>query len=269
MHVIQIVRLAVTVTILLCFSMAARTQQANHDDADLDRAAAMYNKGDAAGALAVVESVLAHAPENENALYRSALFNFQLNNVEAARGRLERLAKISGNYFAAWELMVQVTQAQGDLARRDDAIERMKIAIRTALDPAIRHKADFIRDRIRIGDKTLSAADYFERGGSDFTRYQFSFGDPRMAPDTGLLLRTDALTTENWADTALMPQDKQLFHLDMVDTKPGGDERTAVYEYYVGEPSYDAVRAKVMRILRGEAMPLAGEPGSLQGIMKK
>jgi tetratricopeptide (TPR) repeat protein len=243
--------------------------QADRDKADLDRAVARYGNGDVAGALALTEQVLTHSPDNEIALYRSALFNMQLNNLDAARGRLERLVKLSGSYFMAWELMVQVTQAQGDLARRDQAVDRLRISIATALDPDIRTKTDFIRDRIRAGDQEVMAVDYFGRGGSDFTRYQFAVGDPRLRPDQGIMLRTDTATTQNWADTALMPPDSLLFHLDMVDPKPQGGDKMAIYAYYVGEPSYDVVRAKVMEVLRGEAKPLSGEPGSLHGILKK
>jgi hypothetical protein len=179
------------------------------------------------------------------------------------------VVKLSGSYFAAWELMVQVTQAQGDLARRNEAIARVRIAISTAIDPAIRMKGSFIRDRIPVGDAGISAVDYFTRGGSDFTRYAFAPGDPRMDTDHGLMLRTDQTTTENWSDTALLAQDKQLFHLDLVYPKPEGGDNIAVYQYYVGEPDYDTVRAEVMKILRGEVRPLSGEAGSLAGILKQ
>jgi hypothetical protein len=114
----------------------------------------------------------------------------------------------------------------------------------------------------------VTVLDFFLRGGTDFVRYQFGYGDPHQSPEKGLLLRTDAATTEIWADTALLPQDKQLFHLDLIDPTPEGGTKVAVYEYYVGEPDYDTVRVKVMQILRGEAQPMSGEPGSLQGILK-
>jgi hypothetical protein len=242
--------------------------QSAPDMAILDRAVTTFNNGDRIQGLAMVEGVLAHAPENMDALYRSALFNSKMGNNDAARGRLERLAKVSGNFYACWELMAQVTQAQGDLARRDQAIERLKIAISTAIDPEIRRKGDFIRDRIPTHGGELVVTDYFDRGGSDFTRYQFLIGDAHIEPDRGLLLRTDAVTTDDWKQTALMPPDKQLFHLDMVDLKPEGGEKLAIYQYYVGEPDYDTVRAKVMEVLRGEAQPLSGEPGSLQDVLK-
>jgi tetratricopeptide (TPR) repeat protein len=268
MRIFRAIGLIVMIAVLTIRPPAGRAQTSDIAP-ELEQAMTKYHDGDVAGALALAEKVLTHSPDDENALYRSALFNFQLNNIDAARGRLERLVKLSGSYFSAWELMVQVTQAQGDLARRDEAIDRLKLSIKTALDPDIRVKSDFIRERIRTGDQDVMVADYFTRGGSDFTRYQFVVGDPHLRPDNGLLLRTDAATTENWADTALMPPDSQLFHLDMVDPKPQGGDRTAIYAYYVGEPAYDVVRAKVMEILRGEAKPLSGEPGSLQGIMKK
>jgi tetratricopeptide (TPR) repeat protein len=268
MRSIHVVRLIVVAAVLMNVPLA-QGASTDPDAAALAQATAAFEKGDTAAALAQVEGILGHAPEDQNALYFSALVNFQMGNANAARGRLERVVTLVGNYFAAWELMVQVTQAQGDLVRRDEAIARLKIAITTAIDPDIRRKADFIRDRIRIGDRQLLAADYFERGGSDFTRYQFTLGDPRMNPDHGLLLRTDTETTQNWTDTALLPPDKQLFHLDLVDPRPEGGDNVAVYQYYVGEPDYDTVRAEVLKILRGEVRPLSGDPGSLAGVLKR
>jgi tetratricopeptide (TPR) repeat protein len=268
MRSIHAVHLIAMAAVLISLSSPARAQT-DPDPAEFDRAKATFTKGDNAGALALVEDILARSPENQNALYFSALVNFQMGNTDAARGRLERVVRLAGNYFAAWELMVQVTQAQGDLARRDEAIDRLKLAIATAIDPIIRRKADFIRDRIRVGDQEVAAVDYFERGGSDYTRYQFALGDPRMNPNHGLLLRTDVRTTENWMDTALLAPDTQLFHLDLVDVRPEGGDKIAIYQYFVGLPDYDTVRAEVMRILRGEVQPLSGQPGSLEGILKQ
>jgi tetratricopeptide (TPR) repeat protein len=269
MRTVHAVRLTILAMVLLCPPLTGWTATDDKDAADVARAIKTFDKGDPVGGLAIVEGVLSHSPENLDALYRSAQINFQLNNIDAARGRLDRLVKLSGSYFAAWELMVQVSQAQGDLTERNEAIKRLKIAITSAIDPSIREKADFIRDVFRTGAGDVMAVDYFERGGSDFTRYQFALGDPRSNPDKGLLLRTDEDTTQTWSNTALLPQDKQLFHLDMVDPKPEGGENVAIYEYYVGEPDYDTVRAKVLQILRGEAKPLSGEPGSLSGIIRR
>jgi tetratricopeptide (TPR) repeat protein len=267
MRSIHAVHLIAAAAVLISVSAAARAET-DPDSAEFDRATATFSKGDTAGALALVEDILTRSPESQNALYFSALVSFHMGNADAARGRLERVVRLVGNYFAAWEMMVQVTQAQGDLARRDEAIDRLKIAIATAIDPNIRRKSEFIRDRIRVGDQGVSAVDYFERGGSDFTRYQFALGDPRMNPGHGLLLRTDVETTENWTDTALLPPDKQLFHLDLVDARPEGGDKVAIYQYYVGLPDYDTVRVEVLRILRGEVQPLSGQPGSLAGILK-
>jgi tetratricopeptide (TPR) repeat protein len=267
MRSIHAVRLIAVAAVLMSLSLAP--VRADNDGDVLDRAVAAFRNGDATGALTLIEGVLARSPQDETALYYSALINFRMGNPDAARGRLERVVKLSGSYFAAWELMVQVTQAQGDLARRNEAIARVRIAISTAIDPAIRMKGSFIRDRIPVGDAGISAVDYFTRGGSDFTRYAFAPGDPRMDTDHGLMLRTDQTTTENWSDTALLAQDKQLFHLDLVYPKPEGGDNVAVYQYYVGEPDYDTVRAEVMKILRGEVQPLSGEAGSLAGILKQ
>ena len=268
-------RLPRSVLLMVCALAAAPAAHAqtgaqtpSTDDAMLTHAETVFGRGDKAAALAEVEQVLARRPEDANALFQSARFNFELGNLDAARGRLERAVKLAGNYAAAWELMIQITQAQGDLKRRDEALARIRIAIRSAIDPNIRRMTTFIRERIRAGDAFVTVADNFGRGGSDFTRYQFSLNDPLANPESGLLLRTDAATTEHWASTALLPPDQPLFHLDAVDPDRGG-EATGIYEYYTGEPDYDTVRAKALQILRGEAQPLSGGSGPLSGILRK
>ena len=261
---------AILAAILTCSLLASGPGWAQIDPyaADRKRSLELHEHGDIAGALAVIEQILAQSPNDSEALYQSGFANLELGNVDAARGRVERLVKNTGNYAAGWELMTQIAQAQGDLKRRDEAIERLKISIQTAIDPEIRRQDMFIRDRIHAGKQTVMAADYFDRTGDEFTRYQFSVLDPHVSVGFGLLLRTDPETTAWWADTALLPPDKQLFHLDMVDPGDKGDLVVSNYEYYVGEPDYDTVRAKVMQILRGEAQPLSGKPGSLAGILK-
>ena len=142
MRSIQGVRLIAVAGLLLNGPFIAPSR-AETDPEVLSRAIAVFNKGDATQALSMVEGILARAPQDQTALYYSALISFRIGNADAARGRLERVVKLSGNYFAAWELMVQVTQEQGDLARRNEAIARLKISASTAIDPTIRTKGDF------------------------------------------------------------------------------------------------------------------------------
>ena len=235
----------------------------------VEHAAAAFDSGDAKGAMAELEKILAREPESAGALYQAARVTFRLGDVAQARAYLEKAVKRAGNYASAWELMTQITQEQGDLARRDEAIARLKLAIGSAIDPAIRRMGSFVRDVLRIENKQMAGLDFFVHGGGDFTRYQFSLIDPARPPNAFLLLRTDVATTENWAVTSMLPPDTVLFHLDMVDKAADGTEKVAIYEYYRGEPDYDTVRVTVLKALRGEIQPLSGQPGSLAGILKK
>jgi tetratricopeptide (TPR) repeat protein len=235
---------------------------------DRAHADALYKQGDVRGALAAIDQVLAKSPNEPNAVFDAARFDFDLNKLDAARAHAEHLVKLVGNNAIAWELLTQIAQAQNDLTRRDEALEQAKIAIRSAINPDVRARAMLIRDHFRTRDGLVLAVDYFDRDGPDFTRYQFTRYDPAIFPDLGILLRTDTATTQSWSETALLPPDKRLFHLDMVDRKQDGGDVVAIYKYYVGEPSYDVVRADVMKILRGEIKPLSGVPGTLAGRMK-
>lgn len=270
-------RLKVTAWLLLLGSMAAAAMPAAYPafaqtspPADtVEHAAAAFDKGDATGARAELDRILAREPGNVNALFQSARVDFLLGHAEPARTRLEQVVKRAGNFASAWELMAQIAQEQGDLERRDEAIERLKLAIGSAIDPAIRRMGGFVREVIRVGDRRMGVLDLFVHGGTDFTRYQFSMIGSGPASGAFLVLRTDSVTTETWAANSMLPPDTLLFHLDMVDKAADGPERVAVYEYYVSEPNYDVVRATALKALRGEMQPLSGQPGSLAGILKK
>jgi tetratricopeptide (TPR) repeat protein len=256
--------------IFACMVLASGLAHAQSDPAAADRKSAsdLANKGDVAGALARTEQTLTRFPNDPDALFDSAQFNLQLRNYDAARGRAERLVRNTGSFAAAWELLTQIAQAQGDLKRRDEAIARLKSSIRSALDPEVRRKSVFIREIIPLKNGNIYVADYFDRGGSDYTRYQFSAMDPRLNPDLGFLLRTDDVTTESWSNTALLPPDKQLFHLDFMEPNGSGGLNVSLYQYYVDEPDFDTVNDKVMQILRGEVQPISGQPGNLAGVLK-
>ncbi|MGA3002741.1 MAG: hypothetical protein ABSE20_13495 [Acetobacteraceae bacterium] len=77
MRSIHVVRLITLVAVLLSVSLPAKPQT-DPDAAAFDKATAEFNRGDAAGALALVETILSHSPANQNAMYFSALINFHM-----------------------------------------------------------------------------------------------------------------------------------------------------------------------------------------------
>jgi hypothetical protein len=87
MRTIRAARPIVLAAILVCLAPSVRADS-DRDTADLNRALTLFRDGKTADALSLAESVLTHAPDSEDGLFRSAMFNFQLNNLEAARGRL-------------------------------------------------------------------------------------------------------------------------------------------------------------------------------------
>ncbi len=254
--------LSLLVPIVPGFAIAA-------DPAQLSALRAALERRETAGAAAAIDRLLAQSPDDPEVLSLAALREFRLGQPNLARGRLERLARAPGIRIADLELLAIVTQAQGDRARRDEVLDRLRFEIGPLPRPRIPGKSDIERDRIAVPGGEIRVLEYFQRNGLDFIRYLFSPGDPWANPHLGLLLRTDLLTTQNWQGTALLADDKPLFHLDLVERGDDGTLTTSVYKYFVGEPDYDTVRAKVMDILRGDAKPETGPPGKLAGILKR
>jgi tetratricopeptide (TPR) repeat protein len=253
---------------LCALPLGASAAWAQATPAAEEHAGALLDAGDAAGALAALEQILARTPNDPNALLYSARALLLLGRLPEARARAEKVITEVGSFFVAWETLIQITQAQGDKARRDEAIEELKLSVSTAVDQSIRAKGSYVREYLPVGKDALVVWHYFTRSGTDFVRYEIAWRDPDRSGDSKLVLKTDEETTEQWSETALLPPDAALFHLDLVDTPRPGETKTSIYAYFVGEPDYDTFRARAMQVLHGELKPQSGTPGGLDGVMK-
>jgi tetratricopeptide (TPR) repeat protein len=224
-----------------------------------EQAIALLRDGKRQEALQAFDAIVAaNPPDPTQALFLSSLINLEDGNWRAAKPRIQRLVKLRPAFFPGWEMMVQVNQAEGDRLELDASLRSMYAAWRSALDPQIRNRVSFTRDRIFGPKHAVLAQETLEPGGDDILRFLFQPVEEQGAPRHRIVVRSDNETNERWRENGTVPYGTVVYHLDTVEVLAGGRTAVRPYEFYVEAPSYERVRAKVVDILAGTAAPLSG-----------
>lgn len=225
-----------------------------------EQAMALLHDGKRQEALHAFDAIIASKPPDPSqALFFASLIDLEDGNWQAAKPYVRQLVKLRPASFPAWELMIQVDQASGDLEDRGAAIRSLYESWRSALDPQIRSKIAFARDRIVGAKHTLVAQETLDPGGDDIVRFVFQPQDEEGAVRHLIVVRSDNETNERWREDGTVPYGTIVYHLDTVEQLANGRSAVRPYEYYLEPPDYDRVRAKVVAILAGTAQPLSGQ----------
>ena len=221
---------------------------------------ALLREGKRQDALHAFETIIAsRSSDPSGALYVASLIEMEDGDWRAARPYVQRLVKLRPSSFPAWELMIQVNQEAGDLEARDAAITALYASWRSALDPKVRSKVSFMRERLRGAKHTLLAQETLEPGGDDILRFLFQPAEEEGKVRHMIVVRSDSETNERWREDGTVPYGTVVYHLDTIEQLTNGRTATRPYEFYVGAPDYERIRAKVVGILAGTVQPLSGE----------
>jgi tetratricopeptide (TPR) repeat protein len=225
-----------------------------------DQAMALLHDGKRQEALRAFEAIIgSNPPDPAPALFAAGLIDLEDGNWQAARPYVKQLVKLRPSSFQSWEMMIQVDQAAGDLEDRDVAIQSLYESWRSALDPQIRARVSFVRDRI-VGPKhTLLGIESLDPGGDNILRFLFQPTSETGSTRHLIALRSDGETNERWREDGTVPYGTVIYHLDTIEQFGIGQSTIQTYEYYVEPPDYDRVRAKVVQILAGTVQPLSGQ----------
>jgi tetratricopeptide (TPR) repeat protein len=226
-----------------------------------DQAIVLLQSGKRDEARQALQTIISARPRDPSeALQVLGLMDLEDGKWRDARPLIQQLMKLRPGSFAGWELMIQSDQAAGHLEDRDAAIQSLYTAWKSALDPAIRAKMAFARDRIFGPRHTLIAMEMLEPVGDDILRFLFEPADEPGQQRHLIVVRTDGQTNDRWREDGTIPGSAVVYHLDTLEQLPNGLLRARPYEFYLRPPDYDHVRAKVVGILDGTAGPLTGSP---------
>ena len=239
-----------------------------------DKAAAAAEKAFAEGnalmgqrkyaeALARYREGLEHLPSDPSLLYNASTAAVIVGDFTAAAPYLKQLVGLFPDDWQSRAKLIQTYQALGDLKSRD-AHRALLFDLRRQgggedkdePEMSLARQEVYCRERMEVAGQKLMVFEHFELKGPRALRYAFIVLDEAGEREARRISLGSYDATNNiWAE---LNKDKarqgRLFHLD--GYFPGGGHAT--YGMYHPEPTYDEVRATVIKILEGAKPPVSG-----------
>lgn len=221
-------------------------------------------KSDFADAQSFFTQYLQGDPHNAEALFLEGNAELGLKNYPAAKTRYEEAIAARPDLWAAHNNLVIVYAKQGDW--KDFDAERATIAAaHAAHKPGIPENSSAVIDVLDVNGTKYLVRAYDPPEGHFHTRYNFYHLGADGRPDGWISCESDDIDQVSFAKAH--PQEaaagKRSYSLDSysaIATLPNG-QRTQTHGtikfYPDGEPTYEKVRADVVRVLEGRAAPMS------------
>jgi tetratricopeptide (TPR) repeat protein len=157
-------------------------------------------------------------------------------------------------------LLLQVYAQTGDKTHRDEQRTILRGYHSDGKHPAFAQTPAYLIETIPVSDKTIQAIEFYEPAGQFHFYYRFNIFDSAGKIQSFIALESDD------ADQAMYAQQhpkeaaagERRFSLDGYSQSADGHVSQALYTFFNGQPSYDDVRALVIKLVQeGKAPALA------------
>lgn len=215
-----------------------------------------------AEALARYREGLRHLPDDPSLLYNASTAAVLVGDFATAAPYLKQLVGVYPNDWQSRAKLIQTYQALGDLKARDvqrvalfDLRRRGGGEDKEQPEMSLSRQQVYCRERLEVAGQKVMVFEHFELKGPRALRYAFIVLDESGEREARRIsLGSYDFTNNVWAESNKEKAAQgRLFHLD--GYFPGGH---ATYGFYHPEPTYDEVRAAVIKILEGEKKPAGG-----------
>lgn len=154
-------------------------------------------------------------------------------------------------------LLLQAYAQSGDKAHRDEQRAILRGYHSDGKHPDFAQIPGFLIETIPVGDKIVQANEFYEPTGEFHFYYRFNIFD-----NSGHILSFIALESDD-ADQTMFAQQhakeaaagERRFSLDGYSKNPDGHVTQALYTFFNGQPSYDDVRALVVKLVQSGKSP--------------
>ena len=253
--------LLLTLSACLAFTTSVAAQdKGSPSTQDIARLGRIFEEANAlmethkyAEALSRYKEALIIAPEESSLLFNGGLAAYQSKKFLTAVDLWLRLKKIDPSDWHSRAKLIQAYQALGKFSERDVERAELMVMWKSGNDLELAKQFEYCRDQFEVNKHKVMAFEHFELKGERALRYVFSIVNQKEDDeDFRISLGSYDFTNAVWRESANPTPiaGERLFHLDGY-YKWGH----ATYEMYAPEPSYDQVRAQVVKILEGETKP--------------
>lgn len=232
------------------------TQQQAQAEKAFDMGNTLMEQRKFAEALVQYKQALAILPKEPSILFNAGMAAFGSKDYAFAAESWKQVKAVEPLDWHTRAKLVQVYQALGQLPERDKERAELFEMWKSGKSVELKKQTEFCRDQFEVKGQKVMVFEHYELTGDRALRYVFSIlnkteDGEEWRISMGSYKTTDAIWREMQNPR---PKDhERLFHLDGY-FKNGGH---ATYGMFFPEPSYDDIRAKVIKILEGKGDPIS------------
>jgi tetratricopeptide (TPR) repeat protein len=156
-------------------------------------------------------------------------------------------------------LLLQAYAQSGDKVHRDEQRSILRGYHSDGKHPNFALVPSFLIETIPVGDKTVQAVEYYEPFGQFHFYYRFNIFDASQHYQGFIALESDDADQPLYA--RVHPKQaaagERRFSLDGYSKSADGHVTQALYTFYDGQPSYDTVRALVVKLVQEGKSPIS------------
>ena len=210
-------------------------------------------------ALLKAQAILQMYPDNLEANLMTGAVLLEMTRPADAVPYFRKAATLQPDDPHVHSLLLEACAESGDTKMRDQEIEILRRMHSDGRHPAFSEAPGFMIERIPVGNLSVDAIEYFAPQGKFHFYYRFEVYDT-----SGRMIEFIALASED-EDQALFAESHpreakagvRRFSLDRYTPN-----RQALLGFIDGQPTYDDLRARVVKIVTAESGTGAAPPGS-------
>ena len=239
---------------IMAIALAANAQAPSPSDKELaeaekafDQANSLYEEGKIAEALVQYKKALAILPDNPSVLFNTGTAAYLTKDYAYAAELWKKLKTLEPLDWHNRAKLIQVYQALGKLPERDAERAELFDLWKKGTAPELKQQDRYCREQLEIKGLKVMVFEYFELKGDRALRYSFVvLNKGENGEEFRISLGSYDFTNAVWREgrDPKPKADERLFHLDGY-YKWGH----ATHGMFFPEPSYDDVRARVIKIL--------------------
>lgn len=241
---------------------AAPAAQPPNPDAKIDpqaeaKVVASLQARDFDNALTGAKSILAGNPDSPKANKLVGVVYLDQQKPSDALPYFQKALQLSPDDPTVHGLLLQAYAQAGDKAHRDEQRAILRGYHTDGKHPEFSQIPAFLIETIPVGDKIIQATEFYEPNGDFHFYYRFNIFD-----NEGHIVGFIALESDD-ADQALFAEKhpkqaasgERRFSLDGYSRAADGHVSQALYSFFDGQPSYDALRDLVVKLVQSGKAP--------------
>lgn len=241
---------------MLAMLIAPDMGRAQADGQLVASAGAAMREGRPADALASLKQVLATDPDNAAANLLAASAEVALFEPTDAVRYGEKARALEPDNWKVHTTLVTAYSMAGDVPHRDAERAALRKAHGDPALPDARETSGFLLDRFKAGRFRIDAVEYFQPLGRYNTYYRFLLRNAAGARVWTIEVNSDSLNQASWAK-AYPQQAREGQRQFQIESEQGPNHTE--YRTFSGAPSYDYMKAQIVKIVGAQAAAFPGE----------